>query len=685
MIRHCRHLAVVALLLAAVPIQAQDACVAGDDYCIRLEPASRVYGAMGSVRLLRPAGSPFTVAVDRDGRHRYETEFALQGLPAPSELGDYAVYRAWVVDPDLNRLQPLGIVRNGTVRTGVVARNKYMLWVTAEPDTLTAERRGPLVMRGLSPSTRMEAHGFMGLSAFMPAEPGAGPWTPPPMVAGVRMMPGMNRTRPTVSPWLPELAGPEAEVRKEVRLADGDTLRLEASPVTRVVHGRAVPGFAYNGQIPGPLIRVDRGTEIIVIVTNRTPSETAVHWHGLRLENAFDGVPGLTQDPIPPGGTFTYRLRFPDAGLYWYHPHHREDVWQDLGLFGNIRVDADWLPPSDHEAVFMLDDVLLGRDGGLLPFGDEEANFALMGRFGNRLLVNGEPRHDLSAPAGSTLRLFLTNVSNTRTFNWSIDGHAVRVVATDVGPFAEPAWTESVVIAPAERYVVDVMPEAPGRFAITNRVQSIDHGRGRFFSTVDTLGVLQVGAAQPGTLRRHGPTPAADVPGLLEADLLAGLPELELELRLETAGLPAIVRQMMLLDQSYFNPVEWTGTMPHMNWVSSAREVRWVLRDPQAGEENMDVSWRFRAGDLVRVRLFNDPDSPHAMQHPIHIHGQRFVVLSVNGEPNTHRAWKDTVLVPVGAEVEILLELSNPGAWMVHCHIAEHLSSGMRMVFEVDQ
>jgi suppressor of ftsI len=688
----------------AAPWRNVEACPPGDNHCIKLEPAARVYGATGSVRLVRPPGTPFTVDVDRDGRHRYVTEFELGGLPEPAALGDYRYYVAWVVDPTLGNLKRLGLVDNGVSRPGLLARNKYMVWVSAEADSAASVRQGPLVMRGLSPSTRMEAHGFIGMSAFLPPEPPAGDgWVPPAMVPGVQMMPGMDRTRPSVSPLELESFGDggdgdgrrggdryAAEVARaaesrEVRLAHGDTLRLRAARVERMVGGQALTAFAYNGQIPGPAIRVDRGSEIVVVVTNDTPEPTAVHWHGLRLENRFDGVPGLTQDPIPVGEQFVYRLRFPDAGIYWYHPHHREDIWQDAGLFGNIRVDADWLPPVRREELLVLDDLLL-KQGRQLPYGREAPNFALMGRFGNLMLTNDKPRFDLAVSSGERLRLFLTNVSNTRTFNWSVDGHALEVMATDVGPFAEPVWVESTVIAPAERYVVDLTAGTPGRYAITNRVQSIDHARGRFFSQVDTLGFLTVGAPSGETASSQvGPGSEADVPAALPSELQADLPLLTLDIMLRTEGLPAITGQMMLLDQSYFNPVEWTGTMPHMNWSSTGQEVSWILRDPDAGTENMDVAWSFSAGDLVRVRLRNDEGARHAMQHPIHFHGQRFIVLSVDGEANNHRAWKDTVLVPVGSEIEILLEVSNPGEWMIHCHIAEHLASGMKMVFEVDQ
>jgi FtsP/CotA-like multicopper oxidase with cupredoxin domain len=124
--------------------------------------------------------------------------------------------------------------------------------------------------------------------------------------------------------------------------------------------------------------------------------------------------------------------------------------------------------------------------------------------------------------------------------------------------------------------------------------------------------------------------------------------------------------------------------MPMMNWAATGHQLRWILRDPETGRENMDIDWHLRRGQPVRVRLVNPRESAHAMQHPIHLHGQRFLVLAVNGVPNENLAWKDTVLVPAGAAVDILLDPSNPGRWMGHCHIAEHLSAGMMMGFTVE-
>jgi FtsP/CotA-like multicopper oxidase with cupredoxin domain len=161
-------------------------------------------------------------------------------------------------------------------------------------------------------------------------------------------------------------------------------------------------------------------------------------------------------------------------------------------------------------------------------------------------------------------------------------------------------------------------------------------------------------------------------------------PDHELLLTLRVDSLPMAIEQSMSLDWVYFNPVEWTGTMPVMNWATSGREVEWLLRDPRSGAENDAIDWDFRVGDVVKIRVTNDRAAFHAMQHPLHIHGQRFLVLEQDGVPNENMVWKDTVLLPTGSTTDILLELSNPGRWMVHCHIAEHLESGMKFVFDVE-
>jgi len=221
-----------------------------------------------------------------------------------------------------------------------------------------------------------------------------------------------------------------------------------------------------------------------------------------------------------------------------------------------------------------------------------------------------------------------------------------------------------------------------------NRVRGLDHLYGRFFDEADTLGLVEVERERVGrelgrsfeTLRVNA-TAAAELERFRRAAKSA--PAKSLVLTLETQGLPPLSQRLMQLDSIYFPPVEWSGTMPMMNWASTGRQVRWILRDPETGRENMDIDWRFRRGEPVRIRLVSQRQSVHAMQHPIHLHGQRFLVLAVNGVPNVNLVWKDTVLVPAGGTVDILLDPSNPGRWMGHCHIAEHLSAGMMMGFTV--
>ena len=187
---------------------------------------------------------------------------------------------------------------------------------------------------------------------------------------------------------------PAATPREVVTLADGDTLKLEAGMVRRTINGRTFVMYGFNGQYPGPLIRVKQNTTITVRFTNHIDLPSAVHWHGVRLDNRFDGVPGVTQDAVEPGQAFVYTVHFPDAGIYWYHPHVREDIQQGLGLFGNMIVDSPdpaYYSPVNAEQVLMLDDLLIDKQG-LFPFGRNYADFTIMGRFGNVLLVNGEPK-----------------------------------------------------------------------------------------------------------------------------------------------------------------------------------------------------------------------------------------------------------------------------------------------------
>jgi suppressor of ftsI len=704
-------------MIAAAPAAAQRPCDAPaplgpsrDLYCLELVPAPGIEGVTARVELGQPPG-PFTVALAADGRMRQRLTLVAEGLPEPGSLGEYQVYVAWIATPTMESVAHLGEIRNGRSALGTVELEKFTILVTAERRARPAAPDGRVVLRGQSASTRLFPPDFLQFSIGAMAEPGGGHhmhggsphdgplgdsateprWTAVPMPAGLTMLPAEMALRPEATPYLPSGDAPAVRPRERVRLASGDTLRLEAGLVRRTLAGRDYTMYAFNGQQPGPLIEVPRGAEITVAFTNHLPQPTTVHWHGIRLDNQSDGVPGITQPDVPPGGEFTYRLRFPDAGIYWYHPHVREDTQQELGLYGNVLVHSasgDEYGPANREAVLMLDDLLVGEDG-LVPLGEDTPTHALMGRFGNRLVVNGEPGYRLTVRRGEVVRFLLTNAANARTLNVSFAGARMKVVASDVGPLEREQWVESVVIAPAERYVVHVRFDRPGRVALVNRVRGLDHLYGRFFAETDTLGLVTVAdrpigrdLAESFLATRRNVAVTAEIERYRR--LAVNAPSKTLVMTLETQGLPPFTQRLMQLDSIYFPPVEWSGTMPMMNWASTGRQVRWILRDPDTGRENMDIDWRLRRNRPVRIRLVNQRESVHAMQHPIHLHGQRFLVLAVNGVATENLGWKDTVLVPAGATVDVLLDPSNPGRWMGHCHIAEHLSAGMMMGFVVE-
>ena len=678
---------------------------ASDLLCIDLFSTANGRDASGVIELTRP-WSPFGVTVTPQGHHRQQLKAWISGLPELSTLGPYRAYIAWATPLELDPVIKLGVVSDGENELGEVAFNKFMVLITAEPSLEVDQRSGPLILRGRSPSSRMEAHDLMALAPA--AEAGVvttslteNVWDLPPMYEGVPMLPGVMATRPRSSPLLPTDTAdvPRALPSEVVELPDGGTLDLFAGFVRREIQGRELTMLAFNNQHPGPLIKVEKDATIFVNFTNETSLPTAVHWHGVRLENRYDGVPGLTQEAVEPGQTFRYQIYFKDAGIYWYHPHHREDVQQELGLAGNILVtpiSTDYYSPVNREEVVMLDDFVLTQDG-TVPFGLESSNYMLMGRFGNLFITNGEPEYSLETNAGEVVRFHFTNASNTRTFNISFrprtepDANVVpiKVVGSDVGKLEHEVIVESIVLAPAERYVVEVFFDKAGSYELTNHVQGINHRMGVFLEEISILGTITVSESQTAVDHHQAfETLRTNLDVIADIDRYRSHfdrpVDHELVLTLEVDSLPPAIEQSMLYDWVYFNPVEWTGTMPVMNWSTTGAEVEWILRDAVTGDENTEVNWSFQVGDVVKIRIHNDRGAFHSMQHPLHIHGQRFLILEQNGVANNNLGWKDTVLLPAGSSTDILLELSNPGRWMVHCHIAEHLESGMKFVIDVE-
>lgn len=668
--------------------------------CTALVPVPDLASVTGVVALL-PARTPFGVATTVDGRPRYHLVGTFAGLPDPHALGNYTGYVAWAYTLSLDSAVKLGMVHDGRVDLGELDYTQFRILVSAERAPSAASiRGGRLVLRGTSPSARLMTHRDL----LQPSAPGAlretqpvgsresAPhWSMPPMSPQAPQMPGMSGLTPPVTPFLPSVVGARAPVsrpRELVRLANGDTLVLTAGKVMRTIAGNTFTMYGFNGQYPGPLLEVHQGATIVVHFHNALDEPSSVHWHGVRLDNRFDGTVGITQQAVPPAGSFAYTVHFPDAGIYWYHPHVREDIQQDLGLYGNILVQPAsahyYGDPVNREEVLALDDIATG-EAGLVPYGTEAPTHALMGRFGNVFLINGEPRYTLNVDRDDVVRFFLTNASSARMYNLSFGDARMKVIASDLGKLEREEWVPSVVIAPAERYVVDVRFGHAGELAMVNRVQALAHIAGTYSPEIDTLGVVRV-TPRSKIKQRDREFETLHANSDVERNLapfrkyFAKPVDHSLVLTFAAHDLPTAVSNMLLGINA---AVEWNDGMPMMNWLVTGQQVRWILRDPATGKENMDIDWHFTQGDVVKLRLFNDPASSHAMQHPIHLHGQRFLVLSRDGVSNTNLSWKDTAVIPAGETVDLLVDMSNPGRWMLHCHVAEHLSAGMMTMFTV--
>ncbi len=566
-----------------------------------------------------------------------------------------------------------------------------------------------------------------------------------------------------------------------LELADGDTLHLRVGPVAKRLGNTTVRMLGYNGSIPGPTLKVQQGSEIIVHVTNAGDLDTTVHWHGLRLENRYDGVPHETQAPIPVGGEFSYRIQFPDPGLYWYHPHIREDYTQELGLYGNILVvpaDPDYWPPADRDFVLTLDDLLL-ENGRIAPFSPTETSYAAMGRFGNLFLTSGDPELRLEARWGEVVRLWLTNTANTRVFNVGLPGARMKLIGGDSGRYEHEELVDQVLLAPSERAVVDVLVERPGELFLEHhtpdrayrlatvtvtqeRAASLAAGQFEVLGGAAELAAERQGldawlAAAPNkvlALVAQMDDPAAMPAGTGPVTYACPMhPEVTSEQpgRCPKCGMKLLATQVSSAPTSYACPmhpevtseqpgrcpkcgmkllasrpggqpqgghedmamhhddaamhhrtarnahgavvgdgaadgIEWEDDMVEVNRLTTSATMHWRFLDRTGGADSPTIDWRFRVGDRVKIQLVNEMESDHPMHHPFHLHGAgRFLVLARDGVVEPNLVWKDTVLVRTGQTVNIMFDVTNPGLWMAHCHIAEHMQSGMMFSFNVSR
>ncbi|HEY5666201.1 MAG TPA: multicopper oxidase family protein [Gammaproteobacteria bacterium] len=410
------------------------------------------------------------------------------------------------------------------------------------------------------------------------------------------------------------------EINLDARVAD-----VEFLP------GIATPAWTYGGTVPGPLIRAKVGDRIIVNFTNELPEGTSIHWHGMRVPNQMDGVPGVTQDPTMPGESFRYEFVARDAGTFWYHPHINSSAQVGWGMYGAVLIED----PSDSasfgdDLVLVLSDISLTDVGEFLP-ADNGGEFGdLFGREGSVLLVNGRLTPTLKARVGKPQRWRIINAARARYYNVRMPGHSLTRLGGDNGLAARSEEIYSVVIVPGERADVVFTPQGePGSADMLEWVP-VDRG---FSSTFN---------------RSREPMLALDI-----VDLPAVEPaSIPVELReIEPLDLTGAIEQTldMTIETNFRNEVVMgINGIPYWNVV------------PIEAKTGQTQIWR----------LTNET----AFAHPFHLHGYFFQVLDDSRIPE----WKDTVDLPSESELSIAVRFDErPGTWMYHCHILDHAESGM--------
>lgn len=412
--------------------------------------------------------------------------------------------------------------------------------------------------------------------------------------------------------------------------ATGFLTELRAAPATLLVDGVEVEGYAYGGQVPGPTIRVRVGDTFTGLLQNDLPDATTVHWHGQRVPESMDGA-GWVDGGVLPGTAFTYTFTAEHAGTFWYHPHLDVGHQVDAGLYGAFIVEDPADPPADRELVVVFDawdeddPAALGPEDGTAG---ADHDHALADPARTVWTVNGLVDPVYEATAGERIRVRTINASNTAYL--ALQWPEMRLLATDQGLLGWPEYPDHVVLAPGDR--------AEFEWTI-----------GASFD-VETLPFVASGGAALGDPRRLF---SVEVPTSGDAP----------------------------------TPIEWPAgdTVPtadpaHTDLVyvfQGGGDGEWLID----GAAWPDVTPKFAAlgaDTVIEVRNLS------ATNHPFHLHGQVFEVLSVDGAPVPDRRVEDTIDVGIRQTVRLLLRADNPGSWLLHCHLLGHEEGGMMTVLTVE-
>lgn len=405
--------------------------------------------------------------------------------------------------------------------------------------------------------------------------------------------------------------------------------------------------WCFGGTSPGPEIRVKQGSKVARRFENLLPEASSVHWHGIRLDNSMDGVPGLTQDVVEPKGTFDYEFTAPDAGTYWYHSHNRS--WEQLarGLYGPLIVEETETLDVDQDVTLVLDDWRLSETGELAGnFGNTHDN-AHAGRLGNFVTVNGEVEERVLAKSGDRLRLRLINAANARIFDLGWKGMSGWIVALDGMPLAVPERADQVVLAPAQRadIVVDVKASDDLPVIFMN-----ERGQGYVLADVVVAGGTRALRSIAPSLP---PNPVPELQTAPEGDIVTVVMEGG-----AMGGLQSAIHKGQTLEM---RDLVQQGVVWALNGTAGLTDV--PLFSSVVGEHH-------------RIQFINRT----AFAHGMHLHGHHFREVL---DDATLGPWRDTILVGRNETRNIALVADNPGRWLLHCHMLGHQMAGMKTWFEV--
>lgn len=464
-------------------------------------------------------------------------------------------------------------------------------------------------------------------------------------------MSGINR-RQFVAALSGSIAGLSAQFPFRAAYAADGFLELTAGPSQHKLYredASASDLWTYNGGLPGPEIRVKRGERVKVRLINNLEEGTSIHWHGVRIANAMDGVSGLTQDPVPPGKTFEYDFVAPDAGTYWYHAHNKSWNQVGRGLYGPLIVDEDELVfDRDHDLTLILDDWRLDQDGKL----DTESFGSLMdwshaGRLGNWLTVNGKSKPELSLNAGEAYRIRLINAANSRILEIDPEAISGEVIGYDGQALAdaEKATAEALTLTPAQRVDLLVVPQAGKDLAL------VEVSTGERYSFAK--------------LKVAGKAASLAQPSIPKVNTL-NMPDMGIARRVELDMTGGAMGMM--------GPMRYNGKMLTRDDIRLTGQV-WAFN----GIANMDEAPLFTAapGETILLETINNTAWPHG----IHLHGHHFKVVAEDGKLGP---WRDTFLIGSQATVTVAFVADNPGKWLLHCHMLEHAAAGMTTWFHVE-